>query len=190
MKPNCKISAHFKLNCWKHHAGFIKNQIAKVNNEEKIKVISSIVKIVGESQMDLYCGKLTPIEITSFIAKILKSDNAYKYSAYKLWLGSKGKDYRLITLPDKSVWALRMGNEKENYIHIHPGRYTEHTIRVRALTLKTTICILAHMNCYKIPSSDLQLVNIVRMNFLKAPPVKSLSSISGLKKLLKVFKNL
>ncbi|NNG28059.1 MAG: hypothetical protein HKM87_11065 [Ignavibacteriaceae bacterium] len=132
-------------------------------------------------------GKLTPIELTGFAKQILKERRAFKYELYKKWLYMGGDEYKLITLPDKSTWALRMGNKKENYIHIHPGRYSLHTIRVRALTLKTAICVMAYINIYKISSPNLELINNVRNEFLNAAPVKSLSLTSGLLRLLKVF---
>ncbi len=188
MEDNCNISSPFNLNCWKHHAGFIAKQIKKNKNEEELKNISSLLPKVGESRMDLYLGKLEPFELTEFIRKFLKKHKVFEYESYKKWLFSEGKEYRLITLPDKSTWTLRMGNQKENYIHIHPGRYSTHTIRVRALTLKTAICVMVYLNIYNISSPDLQLINSVRKEFLKAEPVKSLSSSSGLKRLLNVFK--
>ena len=190
MEDNCNISSPFNLNCWKHHAGFIAKQIKKSKNEKDLKNISSLLLSVGESQMDLYLGKLTPLQITDFTKQLLKGHNVIEYESYKKWLFTGDKEYRLITLPDKSTWTLRMGKEKEKYIHIHPGRYSTHTIRVRALTLKTAIFVMAYLTIYKMSSPDLQLINDARKKFLKAEPVKSLSSSSGLRRLLNVFNKL
>jgi len=140
--------------------------------------------------MDLYIGKFTPFELTGFTKKFLKENEVFKYESYELWLFSEDKEYRLITLPDKSTWTLRMGNQKENYIHIHPGRYSAHTIRARALTLKTAICVMAYINVHKKFSPDLELINNLRKELLNAAPVKSLSSTSGLRRLLNVFNRL
>ncbi|RKY90147.1 MAG: hypothetical protein DRQ13_12995 [Ignavibacteriae bacterium] len=190
MEDNNKISLQFNLNCWKHHAGFIAKQIKQIKNEEGLKNISSILLKIGESQMDLYLGKLTPFELTEITKKFLKKNIVFKYESYKQWLLSEDKEYRLITLPDKSIWTLRMGNQRKNYVHIHPGRYSLHTIRVRALTLKTAICVMAYLNIHKNFSLNLKLVNNVRKEFLNAAPVKSLSSTSGLRRLLNVFNRL
>lgn len=135
-------------------------------------------------------GKLTPFELTEFTKKFLKKNKVFKYKSYKQWLFSEGNEYKLITMPDKSIWTLRMGNQKKNYVHIHPGRYSLHTIRVRALTLKTAICVIAYRKVYKNFSPDLKLINNVRKEFLNAAPVKSLSSTSGLGRLLNVFNRL
>ena len=190
MDVNCKPPSPFNLNCWKHHAGFIANQINKINKEAELEALPAILLKIGESQMDLYLGKLTHLQITDFTKKLLKERNVIEYESYKKWLFAGAKEYRLITLPDKSIWTLRMGNQKENYIHIHPGRYSKHTIRVRALTLKTAIFVMAYLTIYKISSPDLQLINDARKFIFKAEPVKSLSSSSGLRRLLNVFNKL
>ena len=190
MEVNCKTPSPFKVNCWKHHAGFIAKQISKIKKEEELKSLPAILIKIGGSQMDLYLGKLTPLQITDFTEQLLKRRNVIEYESYKKWLFTGDKEYRLITLPDKSTWTLRMGKEKEKYIHIHPGRYSAHTIRVRALTLKTAIFVMAYLTIYKISSPDLQLINDARKIFFKAEPVKSLSSSSGLRRLLNVFNKL
>lgn len=190
MEDNCKIPLPFNLNCWKHHAGFIAKQIKKSKSEKEIKNISSPLLKIGESQMDLYLGKLTPTELTGFANKLLKEKKAFEYESYKKWLCSNGNEYRLIIMPDKSTWALRLGYQKESYVHIHPGRYSPHTIRVRALTLKTAICVIAYIKAHKCFSTDLKLINNVRTEFLNAAPVKSLSSTSGLRRLFNVFNRL
>ena len=190
MKDNCNTISQFKLNCWKHHAAFIKKNIKQVKKEGELKKLTSILLIIGESQMDLYLGRLTPFELTKFIKRSLKEKNAFKYEAYRQWLNLEGNDYRLIAMPDNSIWALRMGNERENYIHIHPGRYSLHTIRVRSLTLKTAIWIMAFTNIHKNIAINLQLINSVRKIYLNAEPIKSFSSATGLGKLLTAFEKL
>ncbi|MBT8381693.1 MAG: hypothetical protein KJO59_04995, partial [Ignavibacteria bacterium] len=170
IEANCKTPSPFKVNCWKHHAEFIAKQINKIMKEEELETLPAILLKIGGSQMDLYLGKLAPLELTEFIKRFLKKHKVFEYESYKQWLFSEGKEYRLITLQDNSTWTLRMGNQKVNYIHIHPGRYSTHTIRVRALTLKTAVFVMAYLNIYKISSPDLQLINSVRKEFLKAEP--------------------
>ena len=187
MEDNCKTYSPFKLNCWKHHAGFIEKQIKQIKNKEELKSITSFLLKIGESRMDLYLGKLTPSEITGIMKKFLTRNKNFEYESYKQWLFSKGKEYMIITLPDKSTWTLRIGDQEENYIHIHPGRYSLHTIRVRALTLKTAICVMAYLNIHKNFSPDLELINNVRKEFLNAAPLKALYLTSGLGRLLNVF---
>jgi len=190
MEENCKTSLPFKLNCWKHHAGFIAKQIKQIKSEEELRNIPSLLLKIGESQMDLYLGKLTPFEITGFTKNFLKENEVFKYESYEQWLFSEGKEYRLITLPDKSTWTLRMGNQKENYIHIHPGRYSVHTIRVRALTLKTAVCLLFWAKAHGGSPFEVPLVNEIRKEYLNASPLKDISSHYGLGKLITIFAEL
>ena len=45
-------------------------------------------------------------------------------------------------MPDGSAWVLRQGEEGGRYVHVHPGRRTPPTLRVRATVLKTAVMAL------------------------------------------------
>lgn len=185
---NCKIPLPVTLNCWKHHAGFIKNQSvllqkSKLPTEELYKLL----QIIGESQMDLYLGKLNPKQITDEIITKLRKLSVNNYTDYCKWLTEKGKSYKQMELSDSSVWTLRLGKEKKKYIHIHPGRYSPLTIRVKAITLKTTIALNSLFEGNYREPVDLKSINEVRTFFLKLPPLKSLSLSSGIGKFLNIF---
>ena len=87
--------------------------------------------------------------------------------------------------------ADKKGNLAERYIHIHPAKYSKHTIRVRATTLKTVLTLCVN----KIPirddaSQNLQTVNKQRSLFLQLSPIKSLNEKdSGILKLWQLFVN-
>ena len=129
--------------------------------------------------MDLYLGSLNPGQISNEIISNVKNFGVYTYIKYSKWLSEDGKHYKQIDLSDTSVWMLRLGNEKDRYIHIHPGRYSPFTMRVKATTLKTAIAVnvLAEGNKRKL--SDLKHINEVRTLWLKLPPLKTLSSGTG-----------
>ena len=185
---NCKIPLPVTLNCWKHHAGFIKNQSALLQKNRVSKVkLQKLLLTIGESQMDLYLGKLNPKQIADETINILKRLRVNEYTNYYKWLTEKGMSYKQEELSDSSVWTLRLSKKKKKYIHIHPGRYSPLTIRVKAITLKTTIALksLAEGN-YREPS-DLNSINEVRTMLLKLPPLKSLSLSSGIGKFLNIF---
>ena len=91
--------------------------------------------------MDLYLGSLNPRQISNEIINKIKNFGLYTYIKYRKWLSEEGKQYKQIDLSDTSVWMLRFGNEKDRYIHIHPGRYSPNTMRVKAKTLKTAIAV-------------------------------------------------
>nr|WP_157470911.1 hypothetical protein [Draconibacterium orientale] len=103
--------------------------------------------------------------------------------------GNRGveKNYftRRIEMADKK------GIQANRFIHIHPAKFSKHTIRVRATTLKTVLTLCVH----KIPILDdtelnLMAVNQQRSSYLQLSPIKSLDDEnSGILKLWQLFVN-
>ena len=188
METNCKVPLPITLNCWKHHAGFIKNQFTPTQKNSVSKSeLRKFLLVIGESQMDLYLGRLNPRQIASEIINNVKSLGAKNYSGYSKWLSEDEKSYKQMRISDRSVWTLRLGNEKKRYIHIHPGRYSHLTTRVKAATLKTIIAVNVLVEETDSELPDLKFINEVRRSFLKLPPLKSLSFSSGIGKFLNIF---
>ena len=185
---NCSIQLPLTFNCWKHHAGFIKKQI-EIYRGEKISVeeLQKTLLVIGESQMDLYVGELSPQKICDEIVSKLKSTCVLTFETYKKWLFEKGNEYKLVEISDNSVWALRLGKQEERYIHIHPGRYSPFTIRVKALTLKTAIAMLIINHEKKSPLMDTLQLNEVRKKILNSPPVKKVSSNSAVVRVINIL---
>jgi len=182
---NCSIQLPLTFNCWKHHAGFIKKQI-KFYRNEKIsgEELQKTLLVIGGSQMDLYVGKLSPQKICDEIISKLRSTKVLAFEDYKKWLFEKGNEYKLIKISDHSVWTLRLGNQEERYVHIHPGRYSPVTLRVKALTLKTAIAILIINHEKNFQLMDTLQINEVRKKILNSPPVKKVSSNSAVVKVI------
>jgi hypothetical protein len=84
------------------------------------------------------------------------------------------------------VWVLRLGEQAERYIHIHPGRYSPHTVRVKASALKTTIAASVWMKILNQAKLTVELLNYVRKEILGTSPVKSLEATEGFVKLFKL----
>lgn len=186
---NCKVPVPVTLNCLKHHAGFIKNQINLLQKNQVSKVeLHRLLLTIGESQMDLYYGTLDPKQVANEIINNIKNLGANNYSKYSKWILEDGKSYKPMGISDSSVWTLRLGNEKKRFLHIHPGRYSPLTIRVKAITIKSTIAVkvLAEEEYYE--QLDLKSINEVRKMFLKLPPLKSLTLSSGIGKFLNMIK--
>jgi hypothetical protein len=185
---NCSIQMPLTFNCWKHHTGFIKKQI-EFYRGKKIAVdeLQQALLVIGESQMDLYFGKLSPQKICDEIIIKLKSTGVLALEDYKKWLFEKGKDYKLIEISDHSVWALRLGKQKERYVHIHPGRYSPFTLRVKALTLKTAIAVLIIKHEKRFPLMDTLQINEVRKEILNSPPVKKITSNSAVVRVINIL---
>ena len=187
MDENCLIPPPINLNCWKHHAGFIKKQIESVKETKVLDQLKVYLLKIGESQMDLYFGEYSPAKISEQLLNYLHSKKILSSRQYKDWLSKDGKDYQLVELKDKSIWTLRLGDDVSRYVHIHPGRYSPYTVRVKATTLKTAILVLSSEKIGEIKTIETKTVNQIRKKYLDEPPLKSLSSASGLGKLLELF---
>jgi len=188
MVMNCSIQLPLTFNCWKHHAGFIKNQIEFYGSKKiSVEELQKTLLVIGESQMDLYVGELAPQKICDEIVSRLKSTGVLAFEAYKKWLFEKGNKYKLIEISDKSVWALRLGKYEERYVHIHPGRYSTVTIRVKAFTLKTAIAVLIINYVKNSPLMDTLQINEVRKKILNLPPIKKVSANSAVLKVINIL---
>jgi len=137
--------------------------------------------------MDLYYGRYSPSEISNQIINSIKRKKISSENHYDEWLKNEGKDYKLLELKDKSIWTLRLGETRERYVHIHPARYSPHTIRVKATALKTVILILCLEDFGELKDIDTESVNITRKKYLNEPPLKSLSGSSSFMRLLDLF---
>jgi hypothetical protein len=177
------------INCWKHQAGFIIKQIKSIRDIRDLDELKFFLLKIGESQMDLYFGKYSPQEISEHIFHILNQKKIFKYEQYKDWLVKDGKTYQLLKLKDRSDWTLRLGDDIARYVHIHPGRHSPQTVRVKATTLKTAILLLCFEQLGETKSFETETVNQIRMKFLKEPPLKSLAGAYGLKRLINLLRN-
>ena len=180
----CEVFKPIKLNCWKHHLTFIKEQLSSKNKINPNEELRKILLLIGESQMDLYLGKLSPKEISSYIIKELKKKDVFSAKKFLKWIVNNGKCYRKVSLPDKSIWVLREGNEKERYIHIHPGRYSPLSMRVKSLTLKSAIAVVKLFGVARSENLFPNDVNSVRKEILNRPPLKSISPYTGQGKII------
>jgi hypothetical protein len=185
---NCSIQLPLTFNCWKHHTGFIKKQIEYYRIKRiSVEEIQKTLLVIGESQLDLYVGELSPQKICDEIISKLKSTGVLSYEDYKQGLFEKGKEYKLTEISDHSIWALRLGKQEERYVHIHPGRYSPATIRVKALTLKTAIAVLMLNYEKQFPLIDTLQINEVRKKILNSPPVRKVSSNSAVTRIINIL---
>lgn len=189
MNHECLTPPPINFNCWKHHAGFITERINSVRQFGDIEKLQKCLLRIGESQMDLYLGKHTIEEIAEQLIEHLHQNKIHSLVEYQSWLSKDNKYYRLVKLKDKSIWTLRLSESGEKYVHIHPGRYSPHTVRVKAATLKTAILSLALLRLKALTVIDTESVNDIRKKYLNEPPLKSISKASGLLRLLTHFED-
>lgn len=172
------------LNLWKHHAGFIGHKIAQAQ-QHGIEILFPYIQYIGNTQMDLYTGSLNPTAISKEILEQLREAEVTNYEAYRKWLQLTPKRYRILELSDNSRWTMLLGYETSRFVHIHPARYSAHSIRVRGLTLKTAITVLAYKWNDLDRALQLEVVNTVRQELLQEPPLKRLHSAKGIGKMIK-----
>jgi hypothetical protein len=178
------------LNGMKHHAGFLADFISNFDAEanDNVAQLNNEIAIIGNSQMDFYTGILQPLQIGLEVYDFLDKNRILDKLSYLTFLEKQGKPYRVIFLSDGSGWVLLPGKLKDRHVHIHPGRVSSHTIRVRAQTLKSAIAILCMSKKYQEDPADINFVNEIRVDILGLPPVKDISGSTGLGKLIGILK--
>lgn len=137
---------------------------------------------MGTSQLDLYTGELPVVAIEAFVTNYLKQKNISGKEAYKDWI-SEEADYKQISLPDDSSWTLRFLDE-EQFVHVHPSRYSLNTIRVKANVLKTCVCVLLFEKEDEINNA---VINHYRKKYLQLPPVNEKFAHAEIEKVLRLL---
>src|SRR5262249_56546590 len=130
--------------------------------------------IVGSQLMDLYTGSLTPEAIGQHVVDQLRVAGRLEFEPLSAWLQGQG-EYSMIELPDGSKWTIRLGPPEGRYLHLHPGRWVPHTMRVQANTLKSAVMVHAHARLTGDDPTDLAVVNEARRRHLGLLPVRELT---------------
>jgi hypothetical protein len=160
------------FNPLKHHAGCLRERIVACSTGiVTLPELAAQSVILGGALMDLYIGSLTSADIAARIVGSLTVDSHLDPTAYREWLDAHG-GYTVLTLADDgSRWVLRWGDVPERHVHIHPGRYSPATIRVRANVLRTALLVLAFTAVHGGDPLDRTLVNRVRRDYLDLAPL-------------------
>ena len=182
-----KIPVPITFNTYKHHFRFLKWKIEEWKKQEW-KIVEKELLTLGENLLDFYLGELAVKEICEEVTSYFKHKNISDLEAFKLWLRSA--EYRKIELSDHSHWVIKEGINPQRYIHIHPAKYSDHTLRIRAVTLKT-VCTLQIKSVviHKSMRENLEQVNYIRKNYLNLSPIKSLSYNEGIFKIWRMFED-
>jgi hypothetical protein len=133
--------------------------------------MSSRLAVLGTRLMDLYTGCLSPSELSQWTLDELRRIDRLDLGAYRDWL-LQGEEYTLFTHPaDGSRWVLRLGDEGGRYVHLHPGRWSPATVRVRANALKTAFLVLCKTGIDGGDPMGRAVINEVRRDMLGLSPV-------------------
>ncbi len=169
-----EASLPFLFNSLKHHSGRIQTYIklARDKSFDDAKIATDLLK-VGNSIIDIYHGSLSIHQITHEIKDYLESIDCFEASQYQGFIAGYSKNFRTVDLCDGSNWTLITGDDPGRYLHIHPSRASLHTIRARAIALKTAIYIMVFYDMELANSSLVELTNEVRVNLMKESPIKN-----------------
>ncbi len=175
-------------NPYKHHYKFLLEAVkdwSRMSWEE----IAPNMLLIGNNLIDFYLGELTVKEVANQTIAYFERAGIKGKSEFLEWLDPP--HWKKIVLSDASEWLIKQGNDEKRFIHIHPAKFSPHTIRVRAVTLKTVLALeIEQIKIQAVATQNLVHVNRVRSEFLNLSPVKSLrKNESGILRLWQIFQN-
>ena len=161
------------FNTFKHHAAALRCRIEDIvfRGTPAYLEMASRLAVLGTRLMDVYTGDLTPRELSAWVIGELRRVGRLDLDGFREWL-LMGEEYAMLTHPaDGSRWVLRLGDEAGRYVHLHPGRWSSATVRVRANSLKTAFLALCKAGIDGGDPMGRALVNEVRTALLGLSPV-------------------
>ena len=177
------------FNAWKHHAGWVREQVELAANggEDGLTALAEAVVVCGTKLMDFYLGTLTPWQLGERALAHLHAVSKSEFAAFRDWLEPQGGYAPFVVPDDGSTWILRAGDAADRYVHLHPGRYSPHTVRVNGITLKTAVVTLAFAKHTAADPLTVGTVNAARKRFLGLPPVAAVDPANGLGEVLRLL---
>jgi hypothetical protein len=174
------------FNALKHHLGetahFI-HQARQLNRPELERKFDAL-KSIGSSTLDFYSGPFSVAEIFKETLMELQKISIYKEEEFLKIIQQQSSQYCTLTFSDQSVWVLRLGNEAYRFVHIHPGRYSSHTLRTSANALKSSLAVLLYSILHNVVDLfDVKLINSARER-IQLSPVHSLEQIVKIRKMI------
>lgn len=171
-----------RFNPLKHHRNFMLNTLSTASAEE----IIGLLEPVCNNYNDVYNGALSPTDIGKEIIRILTKEKVLRKDDFARWLQSNN-GYRKLSLEDGSEWIVRLENEDERYIHLHPSRDGSHTARFKGSSLKT-VFLMKTMQKDSAEIITLEKVNQARLQ-IGLSPIKKLDRNKGILNCFEKFFN-
>lgn len=178
------------FNCEKHHLRTISEKILEyrihgvdsLTNLLKSLTLNSDNTRTYNGVVDVYYGPLTADEIQNEIWNLMTQNKVSDLESYRQYIQSQGQikrrgHYLNHQLSDTSIFTLRLIEDAKSFIHIHPGRYSPNTFRVKANTLKTAIVTAFLALIQQQSPYNLDLVNEARRKLELYPVDEKISSI-------------
>jgi hypothetical protein len=188
MKTEYPIPEPFQFNPLKHHLSYIKEFISgKLSEEEGIDVKTLVkeVRHIGTSVMDVYTGSRSFEEICSEITYHLQKSRLDRIKSFSEWTGIKYNDFKTIAISDNSIWMLKYHNDEKRFIHIFPARFSPHSFRVKANTLKSAVLYYIIIGKDFISRADLNKAR----QYLGLSPVKDTAEAEAITKMIEILRD-
>lgn len=176
------IPVPIRFNPLKHHRNFMLSTLTSRSPEE----IKGLLEPVCNNYNDVYTGALSPTAIGKEIIRILTKEKVLRKDDFDRWL-KINNGYRKLSLEDGSEWIVRLGNEDERYIHLHPSRDGKHTVRFKGSSLKT-VFLMKTMQKDSAETITLERVNQARL-LVGLSPIKKLDRNKGILNCFEKFFN-
>jgi hypothetical protein len=183
IKKMFSIPEPFQFNTLKHHLTSIRdyiNSAATASNTDFLKDI----KHIGGSVMDIYSGELTVSTIIREMEAHLIDKGVFAREMFIKWVGEKLTDYRLLELNDGSVWTVKSSARINRFVHIFPSRYSPHTFRVKANTLKSAILYIICAGKDYVTEGDLNKAR----EMVGLSPVKEISETEAISEMIEILR--
>lgn len=160
----------------KHHFSYQLIFIRRAETSDNGLMADQMI-IIGNNAIDVYSGNIPVIDLCDEIVQFIAEQRIHNSRDLAGWIGERG--YREVPLSDGSRWVIRLSENAERFVHIHPGKKSSHTFRLRGTTLKTvlSLCILQKSED-TLSTPDLSTVNRIRKDLLGLSPVKNLTESS------------
>jgi hypothetical protein len=187
MYPEKHIPPPLIFNQMKHHLGFIRHYISVNSITESQTNADSVIKEIrhlGGSVMDVYTGSLTPEEICQEITENLKTVKSFERSLFAEWAGKGDKDFKVISISDSSQWTLKYFDHEIRYMHLFPARYSPHSFRIKANSLKSAILYQVFIGKDLVTENDL---NKARW-FAGLSPLKDIVDAEAISEMIEILR--
>ena len=175
------------FNPLKHHLRAISEEISKYASTKDENSLDNLLGKVKDSKgiSDIYVGDLTVDQIISEVFEFLKEKDIIEYEKYKEYLETYGDIkrrgyYTSIILSDDTKMILRLCEDRDKFVHIHPARYSPNTFRVRTNTLNTAIFTRFIALCRGTSPYDIDTLNAARKKLELSPLPELPSAIRSL----------
>jgi hypothetical protein len=175
------------FNPLKHHLGYIRNFIIKnsyaVKPGDNAEVIKEL-RHTGGSVMDIYTGELTYSEIGDEFLCHIKTKRLSDRIIYKKWTGTGPRDFKTISLSDGSSWVMKYHDNEHRFVHIFPARYSPHSFRIKANTLKSAILYQIFIGKDYVSEEDLNTARAIA----SLSPVKDIFDTEAISEMIELLR--